>query len=61
MLTLEFAVTMGALTATMAGIAYVAAVVRNAGAEQVVSPARVKHLRENAPYDRLDNILAKRR
>ena len=60
MFTLEMAVSTGAFAATLAGIGYVAFVVRQSGAERVVSPQRVQDLRERAPYDRLDNVLSKR-
>lgn len=60
MLSLELAVTTGAFAATLAGIGYVAYVVRHSGADRIACPERVKDLRDRAPYDRLDNILTRR-
>lgn len=61
MFSIEMAVSTAAFALTLAGIGYVAYVVRNSGAERVVSQDRVDDLRARAPYDRLDNVLSKRR
>lgn len=61
MIPFEFALTSGAFAIALCGIAYVAFVVRTSGSDKYASPQRVKALVKKAPYDRLDNVLAKRR
>lgn len=43
-----------------AGVAYVAHIIRTSGRDRHEDALRVQHVIESAPYERLDNVIAKR-
>lgn len=61
MSTLEVMTSLGTFAVTTVAVTYIWSLVRNSGADRAHDPKMVAQLIEAAPYDRLDNILPKKR
>lgn len=55
----EITFNIGCFALAGASIVYLMQVVRNSGRAHRLEPARVKHLIDTAPYERLNTILSK--
>ncbi len=55
----EIGMIAGSLLLAAAGTTYVTRLVRISGRDRPENPERVKRVLATAPYDRLDNVLAK--
>lgn len=58
---LETAINAVSFIAAVGGVSYVAWVVKTHGADRKADPAVARRVIEQAPYHRIDNVIAKRR
>jgi len=56
---IEIFMSVGSVAIAVAGLTYVAHIVRVSGRDRPHDPARLRHLIDTAPMERLDNVLAK--